>query len=53
MKLDIPESELAKIKRLMDLRGKLLRVTIEAVRQRVPVMEWGDDDDTDADGDTG
>lgn len=50
MKLDIPESELGKIKQLMALRGKVLRVSITAVKQKPQGDEWGD---TDEDDDTG
>jgi hypothetical protein len=52
MKIDIPETELVKIKRLMGLRGKVLRVTITTVRQRPQGDGWGDDDDEDTDDDT-
>lgn len=47
MKLDIPESELANIKRLLALRGKVLKVTITTVRQRPQGDTWGDDEDDD------
>ena len=47
VKLDIPESELKKIKRLMDLRGKTLRVIITTVRQQPQGDTWGDDEDDD------
>lgn len=52
MKLDIPESELGKIKQLMALRGKVLRVTVTTVKQKPQGDVWGDDD-TDEDNDTG
>jgi hypothetical protein len=52
VKLDIPESELSKIKRLMGLRGKVLKVTITTARQRPQGDEWGDDNEDEND-DTG
>jgi len=45
VKLDIPESELRQIKRLMALRGKVLKVTITTVRQKPQGDTWGDDDE--------
>lgn len=51
MKLDVPETELGNIKRLMALRGKVLRVTITVQRQRPQGDVWGDDD-ADEDEDT-
>lgn len=47
MKVDIPESELRNIKRLMGLRGKLLRITIEAVKQLPQGDDYGATEDTD------
>lgn len=47
MKLDIPETELGNIKRLMALRGKVLRVTITTVRQQPQGDTWGNDDEDD------
>lgn len=48
VKIDIPESELSKIKQLMALRGKVLKVSITTVRQRPQGDIWDDqsDDDT-------
>lgn len=45
VKLDIPETELRNIKRLMALRGKVLRVSIVAVKQKPQGDTWGDDED--------
>lgn len=45
VKIDIPESELGKIKQLMALRGKVLRVSVVAVKQRPQGDTWGDDTD--------
>jgi hypothetical protein len=64
VKIDLPESEMPAIVRLMLFRGMVIRVTIEAVperpaaRKRKPGRaepEWGDDGDeeTDTDDDTG
>ena len=49
MKLDVPESELRQIKRLMALRGKVLRVTVVAVPQKPQGDTWGDDDEDEND----
>lgn len=51
VKLDIPETELGNIKRLMGLRGKVLKVTVTTVRQKPQGDVWGDDD-ADEDEDT-
>lgn len=45
VKVDIPESELTKIKQLMALRGKVLKITIVPMRQRPQGDTWGDDED--------
>ncbi len=51
VKLDIPESEMGKIARVMGLRGKVLRVSVQVVKQKqVAESEWGDDTE---DSDTG
>ncbi len=49
IKLDIPESEMGKIAALMALRGKVLKVAIEAVKPsgKQVAQEWGDDGEDD------
>ncbi len=50
VKLDIPESELSKIGKVMGLRGKVLRVSVQVVKQqrhREIEPEWGDDTEDD------
>ena len=52
VKIDIPESELGKISKVMGLRGKVLRVSVQVVKQQqrtIVESEWGDDTE---DGDT-
>jgi aconitase B len=36
IKVDLPETEMGKIAKVMALRGKVFKVTIEVVRQRKP-----------------
>ena len=50
VKLDIPESELGKIAKVMGLRGKVLRVSVQVVKQQqrtIAEPEWGDDTEDD------
>jgi len=57
--LDIPETEMPSIVRLLLMRGIVLRVTVEAAqisplgtvprKKKQPNLEWGDDGDTDSD----
>jgi hypothetical protein len=46
VKLDIPEHEMGKIARVMGLRGKVLKVTVQVVRQQRQTR----DDDEEYDG---
>jgi len=54
VKIDIPESEMPAIVRLMLMRGRALKITIEpmAEKKKQTDPEWGDDDDNES-GDTG
>ena len=53
VKIDIPESEMPAIVRLMLMRGVVLKITVERGPQPKPTKptepEWGDDGDTDSD----
>lgn len=50
IKMDVPETELRNIKRLMALRGKVLRVSITIVKQQPQGDTWGDDDEDESTG---
>jgi len=54
VKIDIPEDEMPAIVRLMLMRGRALKITIEpmAEKKKQTDPEWGDDDDNES-GDTG
>lgn len=50
VKIDIPESEMGKIHKLMGLRGQVLKVSVQIVKQKAQTRasdEWGDDTDED------
>lgn len=47
IKIDVPETELGQIKRLVALRGKVLRITIETVMQMPQGDNYGATEDTD------
>jgi len=53
VQLDIPETEMPSIVRLMFMRGIVLKITVERGPQPKPTKptepEWGDDGDTDSD----
>ena len=45
IKLDVPETEMDKIRNITKLRGKVLRVTVQVVRQQRRKDYEEDDDD--------
>lgn len=47
VKLDLPETELSNIKRLLDLRGKVLRVTIQVTELPPQGLDDAPTEDTD------
>ena len=46
IKLDVPETEMDKIRSITKLRGKVLKVSIQVVKERrQQAQEWGDNEE--------